>query len=86
MKKHHLLQKAVPLSKLSVGSTAQVLDLTSTGLSRRRMLDLGLVPGTLIEVLRKSPLGDPIAYHIRGATIALRKEESEKILVKQIQS
>ncbi|WZL74251.1 FeoA family protein [Clostridiaceae bacterium 35-E11] len=82
MEKKHLSQNAIPLSQLSVGSCAQVSALINTGLSRRRMLDLGLVPGTFIQVLRKSPLGDPIAYHIRGATIALRKEESDKILVR----
>ena len=48
------------------------------------MLDLGIIPGTAIDVIRKSPLGDPIAYNIRGASIALRKEETEQILVSKI--
>ncbi|MFZ5969191.1 MAG: FeoA family protein [Bacillota bacterium] len=73
--------KLTPLSQLSVGTTVIVDHLLSTGLSRRRMLDLGLIPGTTVKVLRKSPLGDPIAYDIRGAIIALRQEESEKIIV-----
>ncbi|WP_053956444.1 FeoA family protein [Inediibacterium massiliense] len=74
----------IPLCNLSIGMKGRVLDLLSTGLPRRRMLDLGLVPGTIVEVLRKSPLGDPVAYSIRGATIALRKEEALQILVKPI--
>jgi len=76
--------KSLPLCDFEVGSTVQIFELTSTGLPRRRMLDLGLVPGTTIEILRKIALGDPIAYGIRGAMIALRKEESKQILVKKI--
>lgn len=75
---------SISLSQLSVGQTAEVIDLISTGLPRRRMLDLGLVPGTIIKVVRKSPLGFPIAYNIRDAVIALREDESSKILVKII--
>jgi ferrous iron transport protein A len=45
------------------------------------MLDLGLVPGTIVESVRRSPAGDPTAYIIRGAVIALRSEESSKIFV-----
>ncbi|MCT4606019.1 MAG: ferrous iron transport protein A [Marinisporobacter sp.] len=78
------MEKSIPLSDLSVGTSARVSDLITTGLSRRRMLDLGLIPGTIIHVVRKSPLGGPTAYNIRGATIALRKEEASLILVKPI--
>jgi ferrous iron transport protein A len=45
------------------------------------MLDLGLIQGTEIEPLYKSPSGNPIAYQIRGAVIALRSDVSDKILV-----
>lgn len=74
----------LPLFEVNVGSRARVSELLSIGLSRRRMLDLGLIPGTIINVIRKSPLGDPIAYNIRGALIALRKEEAKQILVSKI--
>ncbi|HZK37323.1 MAG TPA: FeoA family protein [Clostridia bacterium] len=74
----------LPLFEVNVGSEARISELLSIGLSRRRMLDLGLIPGTIINVIRKSPLGDPIAYNIRGALIALRKEEAKQILVSKI--
>ncbi len=45
------------------------------------MLDLGLVNGTNVEALHKSPSGDPVAYYIRGSVIALRKEDAGKIFV-----
>lgn len=73
------------LRDLSPGKTGVVIRLEAVGLTRRRLLDLGLVPGTKVEAIRKSPLGDPIAYGIRGAVIALRKEESSQIYVRVIE-
>ncbi|MEW6572466.1 MAG: FeoA family protein [Bacillota bacterium] len=71
----------VTLNTLPVGSFALVAKISAEGMTRRRLLDLGLVPGTRVEVVRRSPLGDPIAYNIRGALIALRKEESSQVMV-----
>lgn len=71
----------ISLSDLPVGSSATVRSILAEGINRRRMMDLGLVPGTRVEALRVSPAGDPKAFRIRGAVIALRREEAEKILV-----
>lgn len=71
----------VPLYNLPLGSRGKVKKLTARDNIRRRMLDLGLISDTEVLALRKSPLGDPIAYQIRGAVIALRFEEASKILV-----
>ncbi len=72
------------LRELSVGQRGVVMSLSSLGIMRRRMLDLGLVPGTVVESVRRSPAGDPTAYNIRGAVIALREEESSKVYVKPL--
>lgn len=72
------------LCHLEPGSTGEVVSLRARGLSRRRLLDLGLVPGTRVVVLRRSPSGDPTAFLIRGATIALRREEGQQVLVRPI--
>ncbi|WMJ87992.1 FeoA family protein [Anaerocolumna sp. MB42-C2] len=77
-------ENMIPLSLLPVGRKAKVKALTANGMSRRRMLDLGLISETEVEALQKSPSGDPIAYRIRGAVIALRTEESSKILVEAL--
>lgn len=69
------------LSNLKLGETAQIVRLHLEGMERRRLLDLGLSPGTVIESRLKSPLGDPVAYHVRGTTIALRRFQAEKIEV-----
>jgi len=74
----------IPLHQLPLGSFAKVVELKLEGLPRRRMLDLGLVADSVVEAVRRSPAGDPIAYYIRGALIALRKEESSQILVSPI--
>lgn len=53
---------------------------------KRRLLDLGFVPGSVIEVLKASPLGDPISYRVAGTVIALRKEESQLLFGEVIES
>ncbi|SFR08685.1 FeoA family protein [Desulfoscipio geothermicus] len=69
------------LNNLPSGSFALVTEVLAEGLIRRRLLDLGLVPGTRVEVVRRSPAGDPTAFNIRGAIIALRKEVAGQVLV-----
>ncbi|MEA4895082.1 MAG: FeoA family protein [Oscillospiraceae bacterium] len=71
----------ISLNQLPVGKKASVAGLTFDGATRRRMLDLGIIDGTEIEPLYKSPSGNPVAYLIRGAVIALRSDVSEKIIV-----
>ena len=74
----------IPLNKLPIGKKASVVSLTSDGATRRRMLDLGVIDGTEIEPLYKSPSGNPVAYFIRGAVIALRSDVSQKIMVSML--
>ena len=53
---------------------------------KRRLLDLGFVAGSVIEVLKASPLGDPVSYRVAGTVIALRKEQSRLILGEVVSS
>ncbi|MCB8817926.1 FeoA family protein [Desulfosporosinus shakirovi] len=69
------------LSDLSLGSDCQIVSLELSGLLRRRILDLGIVPGTLIRCIRRGPSGDPTAYMVRGTLIALRSEDAAQIFV-----
>lgn len=48
---------------------------------KKRILDLGIIEGTKIKPVLRSPLGDPTAYEVRGSIISLREEESKKIYV-----
>ena len=70
------------LTDVKIKKTAQVEDLLSEGNLRERMLALGFTKGALIDVLRKGPKDHLTVYKVRGSKIALRKEESNLILVK----
>jgi ferrous iron transport protein A len=71
----------MPLNQLPIGIKGRVMSLACEGAARRRMLDLGLINGTEIEPLYKSSAGNPVAYLIRGAVIALRSNVSGRIMV-----
>ena len=74
------------LAEVKVGQRARVIELLVEGLTRRRLLDLGLLPGTAVTAVMRSPLGTPMAYDIRGSMLALRPEDASKILVKPLRS
>jgi DtxR family Mn-dependent transcriptional regulator len=76
----------IPLNQLEEGDTGRVLILSPhlRGPERRRLMDLGLLPGTLISAEVSSPIGDPIAYRIRDSLIALRSEQACYIQVEPI--
>jgi DtxR family Mn-dependent transcriptional regulator len=77
------IQLGFPLNTLNPGEKGRVVALSPRlrGADRRRMMDLGILPGTTIEVEMTSPSGDPTAYKVRGALIALRKEQAKLIQV-----
>lgn len=77
-------KKIFPLNELEIGKSASIVSLLSQGNERRRMLDLGMIKGTALEAIQKSPAGDPTAYFIRGTLIAIRAEDAEKCLVEVI--
>jgi ferrous iron transport protein A len=69
------------LAELKVNQIAVIVKLLVQGLTRRRLLDLGLLPGTEVTAVLKSPLGTPTAYEIRGSVFALRPEDASKIVI-----
>ena len=71
------------LSDINVGEKVTVCELKARDSMRRRLLDIGLVENTPVECVGRSPLGDPSAFLIRGAVIALRSEDCKNILVKR---
>ncbi|GMV37261.1 MAG: hypothetical protein AMXMBFR61_17690 [Fimbriimonadales bacterium] len=73
------------LDRLAPGESARVVSLASEGPERRRLLDLGFVPGAQIRASLRSPLGDPTAYEVRGALIALRREQAARITVEPLE-
>ena len=69
------------LSDINLGESAYVAELMVHGSMRRRLQDIGLIEGTKVECVLKSPYGDPSAYQIRGAVIAIRCDDSKNIYV-----
>ena len=69
------------LAQLPVGKEGVIE--TVGGNLRCRFLDTGLIPGTKVKVLKMAPMGDPIQIHLRGYDITIRKEDGEKIVLKE---
>jgi len=77
--------KQIPLSELKKGVEAVVVGVGGKGAVKRRMMDMGVVPGASIKVLRVAPFGDPVEYEVKGYSLSLRKSEAGQIMV-EIQS
>ena len=75
------MKPQVCLNDLQPGQQAIVQELRSTGSIRRRLLDMGLIRNTVVQCLGRSPGGDPSAFLIRGAVIAIRAAVSQHIWV-----
>ncbi len=69
------------LSSLKEGEKALVRELYINDTMRRRLQDIGLIRGTKVSCIQKSPSGNPTAYLIRGAVIALRNSDARQIIV-----
>ncbi len=69
------------LNKISTGEFAVVLSVDTELSLKQRLYDIGLVPGTKVKVVHQSPAGNPRAYIVRGAVIALRNCDAEMIVV-----
>ncbi len=71
----------VPLSSLPQGSKAVVREIRIPVQHRARLLEMGLLVGTPVEIVRFAPLGDPIELKVRGYHLSLRRHEADQILV-----
>lgn len=69
------------LDELPQGATGTIVAMNTSGPERRRLMDVGIVPGSTVVAERSSPLGDPTAYRIRGGLFALRRIQAYGILV-----
>ncbi len=77
----HISEKLSSLADLTVGATCRISSVELNGLLRRRILDLGILPGTQVQCVRKSPAGDPIAFRVRETIIALRSDDASLIKI-----
>jgi DtxR family Mn-dependent transcriptional regulator len=71
----------VPLHELKVGQRGIIVRVGGQGPVRRRMMDMGLVTGAEVKVVRVAPLGDPVEFEVKGYSLSLRKSEARNIIV-----
>ena len=67
------------LNDIMPGQRAVVVRITGTGTIRRRLLEMGIISGTMVEMIRYAPLGDPVEIKTNGTLLSLRKEEAALI-------
>lgn len=70
------------LTSVALGRKATVAEIKVPPESRPRLMEMGLIVGTLVEVVRFAPLGDPVEIKVRGYNLTLRKQEAEQIFVR----
>lgn len=71
-----------PLTSIAFGASATIAEINLPPESRPRLMEMGLLVGTSVELVRFAPLGDPVEIKVRGYNLTLRKQESEQILVR----
>ena len=78
------MEEMTTLDRLPVGRRATIAALPEAGAQSRRLMELGFVPGGAVAAVQESPWGDPVAYAVCGAVIALRRCDARRIAVRQI--
>ena len=74
------------LDTLKPGERGKIVTIGGSGMLRRRLLDMGLTPGTHVKVIKRAPLGDPIELFLRGYDLSIRLMEAAQITVEDIAS
>ena len=77
-------EQAEPLSGLQPGQSGKVVALEIADAMRGRVMEMGMTVGTVVEVVRFAPLGDPMEFKVRGANLSLRKAEAAGIRVVRV--
>jgi Fe2+ transport system protein FeoA len=69
------------LTKLPIGETAKVVSVKGNNSVTKRLMEMGVVPGVAVKIVKTAPFGDPIQIRVRGYSLAMRKSEAEAIEV-----
>ena len=73
--------KSMTLDQIAIGKEVKIIKVGGEGELRCRLLDMGLIPRTIVRVQKVAPMGDPIEIHLRGYELTIRKEDAGKIEV-----
>ena len=72
------------LKDLRVGESAKVIAVGGESFMRRRLLDMGITPRTILTKQKTAPMGDPIELYLRGYLLTIRQADAEKIVVEEV--
>ena len=72
------------LTNLPIGSTAKVVAVNGNNAITKRLMEMGVVPGVSVRVIKTAPFGDPIEVRVRGYNLAMRKSEADQIEVQNV--
>ncbi|MEZ5347152.1 MAG: ferrous iron transport protein A [Pyrinomonadaceae bacterium] len=67
------------LANLQIGTVAKVKNVIGDNAVSKRLMEMGIVPGVLVRVIKAAPFGDPIEIRVRGYNLAMRRNEAEAI-------
>lgn len=73
--------ETITLTKLPIGRDARVTAVNGTGAITRRLLEMGVIPGVSVKVVKMAPFGDPVEIRVRGFSLAMRRSETDAIEV-----
>lgn len=69
------------LPEVEIGATANVVAVHGSGVVPKRLMEMGVVPGVAVRVVKSAPFGDPIEIRLRGYSLAVRRSEAEAVEV-----
>lgn len=72
------------LDKIVIGKEVKIIRVGGEGELRNRLLDMGIIPKTVVKIQKVAPMGDPIEIHLRGYELTIRKEDAGKIEVTEL--
>ena len=78
------MSAAQPLTSVALGTVVTVTEIKVAPAQKPRLMEMGLLVGTKVELVRFAPMGDPVEIKVRGYNLTLRKSEAERILVQPV--
>ena len=78
------MSSCIPLKSLKDGQSGRVERIELEGATKRRLIEMGITPGSRVGVLKRAPLGDPIEILLRGFSLTIRGADAERIYVSEV--
>jgi ferrous iron transport protein A len=77
--------EVIRLDEVEPGTRVKVVHLRGRGLTRRRLLAVGMVPGAVVDVIRRAPMQDPVEYRVKGTSFSIRSRDAHLVEVRYVE-